>query len=74
MQSNRPILIVTKTCPNCRYAVEILLEGNVKFERVLANDAMELVKKHNIKSVPALIVGEEAYIGICSIRKYVERM
>lgn len=74
MQSNRPILIVTKTCPNCRRAMDMLMENNVRFDRVLAEEAMDICKKLGIKQAPTLIVGEKTYTGLAGIGHYIYNM
>lgn len=56
LEIKNPILVTTKICPNCKTAVDILNKADVKFEKVLAEDNLDLVNNFNIKSVPALIV------------------
>lgn len=74
-------LIVTKACPKCREAEELLREANIAFEKVYAEDNPEFVKKLRITHAPTLIesAGIEPYsdndyfyyTGIGGVHRYV---
>lgn len=48
-------LITTKTCPKCKQAEKIFKEHNIAFDKVLAEDAKDLVEKYAISEAPTLI-------------------
>lgn len=48
-------LITTKTCPKCKQAEKIFKEHNITFDKVLAEDARDLVEKYAISEAPTLI-------------------
>lgn len=74
-------LIVTKACPKCREAEELLTEANIAFEKVYAEDNPEFVKKLHVTHAPTLI--EKAnfdpyadddyffYTGLGGVHRYV---
>lgn len=74
--SSNHILVVTKTCPNCKTAKEILDDANVTYKTAYAEENSDLVEKYGIRQAPTLIVinGEEAYShsSVPKIKQYVE--
>ena len=67
-------LFTTATCPNCKIACALLDKAGVAYEKLLANENVELVEAFGIKQAPTLIVikGGEAqkYVGVSDIKKY----
>ncbi|MEG1993103.1 MAG: anaerobic ribonucleoside-triphosphate reductase, partial [Acetivibrio sp.] len=70
------ILIVTKTCPNCKTAKNILDNAKVPYETALAEENADMVKKYGIRQAPTLLVlnGEKAdsHVSVQNIKQYVE--
>ncbi len=66
-------LFTTATCPNCKIACALLDKAGVAYEKLLANENVELVEAFGIKQAPTLIVvkGGEAqkYVGVSDIKK-----
>ena len=64
------ILFTTKTCPNCKVAAALLEKAGVVFEKLLVEENRELAQRYGIKQVPALIDGEQIYVGVPAIKQY----
>ena len=66
-------LFTTATCPNCKIACSILDKAGVKYEKLLANENVELVNQFGIKQAPTLVVvknGEaQKFTGVSDIKK-----
>lgn len=72
----KTILIVSKTCPNCHVAEELLSERGLFFDTVVAEDNLDLVKSYNVKAAPTLLIlvnGQvvESYTGISEIKGWI---
>ncbi len=73
----KPLLVSTKTCPNCKMAATFLDEAGFPYEKVYAEDNMALMASFNIRSVPALLVpSEDGWVevitGFGPIRAYAQ--
>ena len=64
------ILFTTKTCPNCKVAAALLEKAGIVFEKLLVEENRELAQKYGFKQVPALIDGEQIYVGVPAIKQY----
>ncbi len=66
-------LFTTATCPNCKIACSLLDKAGVAYEKLLANEHVELVETFGIKQAPTLVVvkGGEAqkFVGVSDIKK-----
>ena len=66
-------LFTTATCPNCKIACSFLDKAGVAYEKLLANDNVELVNALGVKQAPTLVIvkdGEIAkYTGVSDIKK-----
>ncbi len=75
-----PILVTTKTCPNCVTAKKYLSEAGIEYEVVFAEEpeGAEIAEKYNISTAPSLIVTEngkpEIYGNVSSIMGYIRKM
>lgn len=71
-------LFTTKTCPNCPTAIRLLNEANVDYEKVDAQEHLDLTRKYQIMQAPTLVVlNGDAYQTISSvpnIKKYLDTM
>ena len=72
--SGKAILFSRVTCPNCRVAEGLLNKAGVAFEKLIAEENLELVRKYGVKGAPTLVVtdGEKAvsYYSVPEIKKY----
>ena len=71
-------LFTTKTCPNCPTAIHILNQAKVAFEKIDAQEEIELTKKFGILQAPTLVVvqGDEyqTFSNTGNIKKYVDTL
>ena len=62
------------TCPNCRVAEGLLGKANVAYEKLIADENVELCKKFGVKGAPTLVItdGENHvnYYSVPEIKKY----
>ncbi len=67
-------LFTTATCPNCKIACSLLDKAGVVYNKLLANENVELVNEFGIKQAPTLVVVKngtfEKYTGVSDIKKY----
>ena len=67
-------LFTTSTCPNCKIACAALDKAGVAYEKLLANENIELVEQFGIKQAPTLVVVKngvaEKYTGVSDIKKF----
>ncbi|MDO5436352.1 MAG: ribonucleoside triphosphate reductase [Clostridia bacterium] len=70
-------LFVTPTCPNCKLAMALLDKANVAYEKLVANDHVDLVNKYGIKQAPTLVITNgdtfEKYRGVSDIKGYLTK-
>lgn len=67
-----PILVVTKTCPKCKEAEKLLIEQGVFYMKMLAvPENGEFMKTVKSKIAPVLVVGDQEYVGVSGIMKYI---
>ncbi len=73
-QENGVYLFTTATCPNCKLACALLDKAGVSYEKLLANEHVELSKGYGIKQAPTLVVVKdgnvEKHAGLSDIKKY----
>lgn len=75
--TDKLILVTTKTCPNCQAAKNYLNQAGIEYDVILADEAdgAEIAVQYNISAAPTLIVqsGEEAelYSNVSNIRAYI---
>ena len=73
-QENGFYLFTTATCPNCKLACALLEKAGIPYEKLLANEHVELSKGYGIKQAPTLVVvnngNVEKYTGLSDIKKY----
>ena len=68
------MLFTTATCPNCKIACSLLDKAGVAYNKLLANENVDLVNEFGIKQAPTLVVVENGvatkYTGVSDIKKY----
>ena len=69
------ILFSRVTCPNCRVAESLLTKAGVPFEKLIADENVELCKQYGIKGAPTLVItdGEafQSHYSVPEIKKYI---
>lgn len=70
------ILVTTKNCPNCKFAIANLDKSGISYKIVIADDETETAKKFGIMQAPTLvdICGDSfnTYSGVSEIIKFIE--
>ena len=71
----KAILFSRVTCPNCRVAEGLLGKAGVAYEKLIADENVELCKKYGVKGAPTLVLtdGENHvnYYSVPEIKKYI---
>ena len=71
----KAILFSRVTCPNCRVAETQLGKAGVAYEKLIADENVELCKKYGVKGAPTLVLtdGENHvnYYSVPEIKKYI---
>ena len=66
-------LFVTKTCPNCKKAEELLDMAGISYKIVDANENPDECEKYQIVQAPTLIVNDSVkYVNLSNVIKFVE--
>ncbi len=62
------------TCPNCRVAEQLLTKAGVAYEKLIAEENIELCKQFGIKGAPTLVISDGEnhvnYYSVPEIKKY----
>ncbi len=70
----KALLFSRVTCPNCRVAEGLLTKAGVAYEKLIAEENIELCKHYGIKGAPTLVItdGEQHvnYYSVPEIKKY----
>ena len=67
-------LFVTKTCPNCKKAEELLDIAGIHYSIVDANENPDECEKYQIMQAPTLIVNDSVkYVNLSNVIKFVEQ-
>ena len=71
----RAILISRVTCPNCRVAENLLGKAGVSYEKLIAEENLELCREYDVKGAPTLILTDGAshtkFYSVPEIKKYI---
>ena len=72
---SRTILFSRVSCPNCTMAMNYLAKAGLPFEKIIADDHMDLAREFGVKQTPTLIVTDglgnfEKFAGAGAIRAY----
>ncbi len=69
-------LFTTATCPNCKIACSLLDKVGIRYEKLLANEHIDLVNALEIKQAPSLVVVQDGkidkYVGVSDIKKFLK--
>ena len=68
------ILFSRVTCPNCRVAETLLNKAGVAYEKLIADEHVDLCRAYGVKGAPTLVItdGEnfDSYYSVPEIKKY----
>ena len=74
---NKTLLFATPTCPNCKAATIFLDKAGISYEKLMANENVDLVEKYGIRQAPTLINivdGQvEKVVNLSNIKAFSER-
>ena len=74
----KAILFSRVTCPNCRVAENLLSKAGVEYEKLIADDNLELCRQYGVKGAPTLVItdGENTvnYYSVPEIKKYLSSL
>ncbi|MBQ8580133.1 MAG: ribonucleoside triphosphate reductase, partial [Oscillospiraceae bacterium] len=72
--AGKVILFSRVTCPNCRVAEGLLSKAGVAYEKLIADENLDLCRAYGVKGAPTLVVtdGEnfQSYYSVPEIKKY----
>ncbi|MBQ9974654.1 MAG: ribonucleoside triphosphate reductase, partial [Oscillospiraceae bacterium] len=70
----RAILFSRVTCPNCRVAESMLNKAGFAYEKLIADDNVDLCRKYGVKGAPTLVITDgtnfESYYSVPEIKKF----
>jgi ribonucleoside-triphosphate reductase len=71
----RTILFSRVSCPNCTMAANYLAKAGKEYEKILADEHMDMAREFGVKQTPTLVVtdgkgGFEKYAGAGAIKQY----
>ena len=73
-EGQKAILFSRVTCPNCRVAEGLLSKAGVAYEKLIAEENLELCREYGIKGAPTLVItdGEnhQSIYSVPEIKKY----
>ena len=73
-ENAKAILFSRVTCPNCRVAEGLLTKAGVAYEKLIAEENLELCREYGIKGAPTLVItdGEshQSIYSVPEIKKY----
>ena len=63
------------SCPNCTMAANYLAKAGKEYEKILADEHMDMAREFGVKQTPTLVVtdgkgGFEKYAGAGAIKQY----
>ena len=74
----KAVLFSRVTCPNCRVAENLLSKAGVEYEKLIADDNLELCRQYGVKGAPTLVItdGENTvnYYSVPEIKKYLSSL
>ena len=70
------ILFATRTCPNCKMAVQFLNKTGIAFEEIFADENADMANKFEIRQAPTLVVIKggvaEKIVNLSNIKGFIE--
>ena len=73
-ENAKGILFSRVTCPNCRVAESLLGKANFTYEKLIADDNIDLAKQYGVKGSPTLVITDgvntEKFYGVPEIKNF----
>ena len=70
----KAILFSRVTCPNCRVAETLLNKAGFAYEKLIADDNVDLCRQYGVKGAPTLVITDgtnfQSYYGVPEIKKF----
>lgn len=66
------VLISGRTCNKCKILEKKLKEANIEYEKIWAEENMDLCRQHNILELPTLMCENKFYIGLKACLDYIK--
>ena len=70
----KALLFTRTTCPNCRVAESLMGKSGFQFDKLIAEENLELVNQYGVKGAPTLVVSDGdmsvKYYGVPEIKKF----
>ena len=70
----KAILFSRVTCPNCRVAETLLNKAGFAYEKLIADENVDLCKQYGVKGAPTLVITDgtnfQSYYGVPEIKKF----
>ena len=63
-------LFVTKTCPNCALAKQLLDDAGVSYTVCLAEEHRDAARALGIRQAPTLVAGGQKWTGVSGVRDF----
>lgn len=77
-QEGKYYLFTTKTCPNCPTAMRLLDEAKVPYEKIDAQERMDLSRQYKIMQAPTLLIVDgddyQKISNVANIKKFIDQM
>ena len=74
----KAMLFSRVTCPNCRVAENLLAKAGLEYEKLIADDNLELCRQYGVKGAPTLVItdGDNTvnYYSVPEIKKYLSSL
>ena len=75
-EEDKIILFATRTCPNCKMAVQFLNKAGIAFEEIFADENADMANKFEIRQAPTLVVIKggvaEKIVNLSNIKGFIE--
>ena len=70
----KTILVGRVTCPNCKVAEQLLQKAGVAYEKIIAEENVDLCRQYGIKGAPTLVIADgenfQTHYSVPEIKKY----
>ena len=74
VSGGKVLLFSRVTCPNCRVAENLLGKAGVAYEKLIAEENVDLCRAYGIKGAPTLVIADGEnhtnYYSVPEIKKY----
>ncbi|MBQ9964089.1 MAG: ribonucleoside triphosphate reductase, partial [Clostridia bacterium] len=70
----KAILVSRVTCPNCKVAEQLLQKAGIAYEKIIAEEHVDVCRQYNIKGAPTLVITDgdnfNTYYSVPEIKQY----